>query len=276
MPDALTLVGLVALGIAVATYGTMIGAGGGFVLTPLLIILYPNLGPEVITALSLGVVSVNAVSGSIAYGHQKRIDYVAGSLFAASTLPGAFGGALIVQLIPRDAFELAFGALLMSVAVWLLLPRPNRIVTALPPRRFVRRLLTDAHGDTYRYAFDPYLGVLMGIVIGFISSLFGVGGGIILVPAMILLMRFPAHIATATSTFALMFTAGAGAAVHIAAGHYSGVLGEEGALAVGVLVGAQVGALVSLRLTGRVAVVTRLLSVALVLVALRLVTGVLL
>ena len=276
MDDLLIWLCLALLGVVVGTYGTLIGAGGGFVLTPLLILLYPDRAPEVITAVSLGVVWANAVSGSMAYAHQKRIDYTAALIFAVATLPGAIAGALATSLFPRHTFEAAFGAMLLAVAAWLLLPQPRRIVTTTP-RRYLRRLLTDSHGDTYRYAFDPMLGALFGVLIGFFSSLFGVGGGIIYVPVMILVLRFPAHIATATSTFTLMFTAGAGALVHLVAGHYDGVVPEVLSLALGVIVGAQVGAAVSDRLgrRGQVAV-TRLLSAALLVVGGRLLLGVLL
>jgi len=271
--DFLAFGGLVLLGVAVGAYGTLIGAGGGFVLTPALLLLYPGREPEVITAISLGVVFFNAVSGSAAYGHQKRIDYSSALMFAASTMPGAVLGAFLTEQFPRDAFESAFGILLITVAIWLALPRPSRVIVSQPPRRYLHRELTDHHGDTYVYSFDPYLGIAFGLAIGFVSSLFGVGGGIIYVPSMVLLMRFPAYIATATSTFTLMFTSGAGAMVHLTQGHYEDVVGEELALALGVLVGAQLGALASVRLQSRQMVVLRLLSGALALVGLRLAFG---
>jgi uncharacterized membrane protein YfcA len=273
LPEYLQWPALVILGIAVGAYGTLIGAGGGFVLTPALLLLYPGHAPEVVTSISLGVVFVNAVSGSAAYHRQKRIDYSSAFMFALATLPGAIGGALLTAAFPRDTFEVAFGVLLLTVGVWLALPRSPRVLVAEPPSRFHRRVLTDAHGDTYVYSFDPYLGVGIGLVIGFLSSFFGVGGGIVYVPAMVLLMRFPSYIATATSTFTLMFTSGAGALVHVLAGDYASVLGEELSLAVGVLVGAQLGALISLRMQGQQLTVLRLLSVALSIVGLRLALG---
>jgi uncharacterized protein len=276
LPEILAWVGLVILGVIVGAYGTLIGAGGGFVLTPALLLIYPDLAPQVITSISLGVVFFNALSGTAAYARQKRIDYLAAGIFAAATMPGAIVGALTTQLLPRSAFEGAFAVLLLLVATWLLVPRPGRILTAPPPRRYLRRMLTDARGDTYSYSFDPYLGAGLGLVIGFISSFFGVGGGIIYVPAMVLLMRFPSYIATATSTFTLMFTVGIGAFVHLLEGDYAGVVAEELSLALGVVVGAQLGALISARLAGRQVLVMRLLSAALGVVGLRLLVGALL
>jgi uncharacterized membrane protein YfcA len=89
-------------------------------------------------------------------------------------------------------------------------------------------------------------------------------------------MRFPVYIATATSTFTLVFTSGVAVLVHVVQGHYAGVVGEEASLSLGVLVGAQLGALASLRLAKHQDLVTRLLSLALILIALRLLGGALL
>ena len=201
---------------------------------------------------------------------------MAGGLFALATVPGAATGALITAHIQVDLFQTAFGLLLLTVAVWLLLPRPARLAVTPRGRRTVRRLLTDAEGDTYFYSFDPWLGFGLGLVIGVVASLFGVGGGIFFVPAMVLLMRVPVHVATATSTFILVFTAGTGALVHLLSGHFKGVELEEISLAVGVLFGAQLGAIISRHLAHHQVIVARLFSAALVLVSLRLLLGVVL
>ena len=94
MPEELIWPALILLGVVVGAYGTMIGAGGGFVLVPLLIILYPDLSPEAVTSISLAVVLLNALSGSVAYARQRRIDYKAGAIFATATVPGAAVGRL--------------------------------------------------------------------------------------------------------------------------------------------------------------------------------------
>jgi uncharacterized membrane protein YfcA len=65
---------LALLGLAVGTFGTLVGAGGGFILTPVLLVVYPELTPAQITSISLLVVFFNALSGSVAYARLKRID----------------------------------------------------------------------------------------------------------------------------------------------------------------------------------------------------------
>lgn len=82
---------LLLLGLFVGAYGTLIGAGGGFVLVPILL-LYPDESPEIITSISPAVVFFNAASGSAAYARMGRIDYRAAAVFAAATVPGAVAG----------------------------------------------------------------------------------------------------------------------------------------------------------------------------------------
>lgn len=66
---------LVALGLVVGALGTLIGAGGGFLLTPVLLLVYPHASAQTISATSLAVVFANAASGTVAYARQGRVDY---------------------------------------------------------------------------------------------------------------------------------------------------------------------------------------------------------
>lgn len=82
------------IGIFVGAFGTLIGVAGGFLLIPVLFYLYPDESPATITSITLAVAFFNALSGSIAYGRLKRIDYRSGLLFSAAGVPGAIIGAL--------------------------------------------------------------------------------------------------------------------------------------------------------------------------------------
>src|SRR5205814_8241182 len=112
------------------------------------------------------------------------------------------------------------------------------------------------------------LGVAFSFVIGFASSLLGIGGGFIHVPALIALLGFPVHIATATSHFVLAIMATVGTATHVAAGDLVDVWPRAAYIGAGAVGGAQLGARLSRRVRGPM--IVRLLVVALVLVALRL------
>ena len=95
MPDDFTLataVGLVVLSFGVGVLGTLVGAGGGFVLTPVLLLLYPRSPAQTITAISIGVVFFNALSGSLAYWRQGRTDYRWGASSLSQRSPGPCSG----------------------------------------------------------------------------------------------------------------------------------------------------------------------------------------
>lgn len=268
MPQLLEWPGLVLLGIAVGAYGTLIGAGGGFLLVPLLLVLYPGDPPELLTSISLAAVFFNAFSGTIAYVRQRRVDYLAANAFALATIPGAIAGALAVSLFPRRLFDGVFALVLLSVAVFLVVRPAARVVQRAHRRGEVTRMITDAHGDTFFYSYNIAAGVALSLVVGLVSSLLGIGGGVIHVPMMVRLLHFPAHIATATSQYVLTVTALTGTLVHLVNGELAGGYERAGALALGVVVGAQLGARLSLRI--RSSTIVRLMAVALAAIAVRL------
>jgi uncharacterized protein len=265
----LAAAGFVALGFGIGTLGTLIGAGGGFILLPVLALLFPLEPTGTLTATSLAVVAANATSGAIAYGRQRRIDYRSGIAFAIATLPGSVAGALLARSIPRGPFDTAFALVLLALALVLLRARAQG--PAAPEGRTwgrVPRTLVDAQGTVHRYHVELPLGIAISFVIGFASSLLGIGGGFIHVPALIAVLGFPVHIATATSHFVLAIMAAVGTLTHLVAGDLTDVWPRALYLAVGAVFGAQVGARLSTRVHGTV--IVRLLAGALVIVALRL------
>lgn len=271
MPEWLIWPGLVLLGVGVGAYGTMIGAGGGFVLVPVLLLLYPDDPPELITSISLAVVFFNATSGTIAYVRQGRVDFLAGNSFALATIPGAIAGALAVGYLPRSTFDIVFAVLLLAVSTFLIARPTARIVKRTTRRGEVSRLLTDTSGDSYSYSYNLVTGIVLSVFVGFLSSLLGIGGGIVHVPLMVQVLLFPAHIATATSHYVLMVSALVGTIVHLASGDLEGGYLRMAAIGGGVLVGAQIGARLSVLVRGPQLI--RLLAGALMLVALRLLIG---
>jgi len=223
---------LILIGLIVGTIGTLIGAGGGFLLMPLLVLLYPTERPEVLASISLAVVFFNATSGSIGYARQKNIDYKSGWVFVAAGIPGAIGGALVTSHIPRTAFDLWLGTLLIVIAGLMLI-----LGTIRPPKT-----AEDARASVPRPLAK---GGVLSFFVGFVSSLLGIGGGIIHVPGMVYLLRFPVHLAAGTSHFVLAFTAAAGTVAHLVNGELHTGWKRSGLLAIGAIVGAQFGARLS-------------------------------
>ncbi len=250
---------LVPLGFVLGAYGTLIGAGGGFVLVPVLLLLYPDESPEIIASIALAVVFFNALSGSLAYARMKRIDYRSGIIFSVATIPGAVLGALSTTYISRRLFDQIFGILMIAASVYLLSKSASaekmKFHHSYDPligshRRYFTRTLVDADGVAHTFSYDPVLGVVLSLFVGYVSSLLGIGGGIIHVPVLANLLNFPVHIATATSHFILAIMALTGTLVHIVTGTFAHGVRRTVALAVGVLMGAQVGAYLSNRVHG--------------------------
>jgi uncharacterized membrane protein YfcA len=259
---------LIPLGFVVGVFGTLIGAGGGFVLMPVLLLLYPSQSPETITSISLAVVFLNALSGSCAYARMKRIDYKSGLLFAAAAVPGAVLGALSTAYIPRRLFDAVFGLLLIAASIILVgRPRSQEPTAAESCSHHVSRSLVGRDGAVLAFSYNARLGVLLSFFVGYASSLLGIGGGVLHVPLLVHVLNFPVHIATATSHFMLAIMALTGTIVHIATGSFTHGVRRTIALAIGVLLGAQLGAFLSTRVHGKW--IIRSLALALCFVGIR-------
>jgi hypothetical protein len=260
---------LLALGLLAGTYGTIVGAGGGFVIIPALLLIYPDKTPAVVTSISLAVVLFNAGSGSAAYARLRRIDYRTGVAFALATVPGAVAGALATHVVPRRAFDALFGVVLIAVSTYITLrPAPGEGGGGWRPRANTYRSLTDVEGNRYSYAFNWQTGVIISFFVGLMASFLGLGGGIIHVPVMVGVLGFPAHIAVATSHFILVFTALTATLVQVASGSLASDWPKVIPLAVGAVAGAQLGARLSQRLPEKA--IVRLLAFALFTVGIRL------
>ena len=242
---------LLPLGLIVGTLGTLIGAGGGFILVPILLMMAPDADPVQITAISLAVVFLNATSGSIAYVRMGRVDLKSAGWFALATLPGAILGVLGTKAIPRESFNLVFGVLLLLASVYLLWkPESGRDPGHEPDPKHTRRELKDYEGTKHVWHFPMSVGVLLSVLVGFFSSLLGIGGGIIHVPVLNRSLNFPVHIATATSQVILGFMALVGTITHYTQGNLDGHFADIAVLGAGAVVGAQIGARLSNRLEG--------------------------
>ena len=221
-------------GLGIGGLGTLIGAGGGWMIVPLLMFGL-GFGPQQAVGTSLAVVFVNALSGSIAYMIQDRVLYRMGVVFALATIPGALLGGVLVQYLNARWFTLLFSLFLLSLAVILYKGR------AIPIASGKAQVI-----DPSRDSSLMLLGSALSCLVGVISSLFGVGGGIIHVPFLIVGLGLPVHTATATSHFVLAITSLTGSAFFLAHGDVH--LRVAAAMGLGVLLGAQAGARLSMRM----------------------------
>lgn len=240
------------LGLFVGVFGTLVGIGGGLVCVPVFILLmsdggvYPYFHTAAqITGTSLVIVLANAVSGTIAYIRQKRVFFRAAVPFAVATLPGAFCGSYIVDTFSPPELDLYYGMFVICMSVimfWNTQKKPPANVMELPAD----------------FQFNKWIGITASFGVGFVSSIFGIGGGIIHVPLMVYLLDFPVHVATATSHFVLACSAAFGVVSHFLLEHIIWI--PAICISIGAAIGAQIGAKISKKTRSKVILV--LLSLA--------------
>lgn len=268
---ATTAVLLALLGLGVGVFGTLVGAGGGFILTPVLLLVYPQSTPELITAISLVAVFFNASSGSVAYVRRRRVDYRSGIVFALCTLPGSVIGVLLANSVSRPGFDVAMGVSLTALAAWLI-RGGNRSQEHKTPG--ARRRIVDRDGNTYEYHARVRLGAILSVFVGIISSFLGIGGGVVHVPLLVTILGFPTHVATATSHFVLAWMTLVATVTHFVSGTFTDLVGlrRAASISVGIVVGAQAGARLSDQLSGRL--IQKLLAASLLILGVRLILSV--
>lgn len=261
-------------GIVIGSLGTLVGAGGGFLAVPLLLLVFGWPHPEVV-ATSLVMVTVSALVGTLLYFRQGKVDWRSGLLFALAGYPGTILGTLWTTGSAAGSFQMVLAVLLLGAAARLILRPPmqergllssEEVAAAGAPTLWSTvRSMTDATGRSYHFAFSPFKGLLASFTVAGLASAMGIGGGVVLVPVLIWI-GYPAHVATATSQFMVLLTSAGAASIHLWRGGFDPVL--AGALALGAACGAPVGARLSTRISGRH--LAMLLGATLVVVGIRL------
>jgi len=265
---------LVALGILIGTVGTLVGLGGGFAVVPLLLWLFKvgDADRSFAAATSMAAVFLNACSGTFNYGRQRRIDYAAGIAVVVTASPAAVLGAAAVMSLGERTFiyDVVFAVVAVAMAATLvggrLLAR-SRQRNRLQSSGFLvfDRSKQLADGSYLNYKLDVKRGMLTGALSGFMAGFLGIGGGIVKVPLMILFMRLPVHIATATSQFTLLFTTASATTFNVINGK---ILYDKAIpIGLGLIIGATIGARISKSVSGWF--IRLLLAFILLLVAVR-------
>jgi uncharacterized membrane protein YfcA len=244
---------IVALGGIVGLLTGMIGVGGGFLTTPILI--FYGIPPAVAVASSTTQILGTSVSGVLAHRRRKGVDYRMGAVIIVGGLLGAVAGGALFRLLQNlgqidTVINLLYVFMLGSIgtimakeaatALEILKPRPgkkparrhNPLIASLPMRwRFYRSGLY----------ISPLAPLLLGFVAGMLTVLLGVGGGFILVPAMIYLLGMSAQVVVGTSLLQILFVTAATTLIHATTTKSVDIV-LAGLLLLGSVIGAQVGA----------------------------------
>jgi len=195
---------LVATGIGVGFAGGLLGLGAAFIMTPVQYMIYTAMGIATDMAIrlafgtSLLVILPMAASGAWRHSKKGAVWWKAATIMGSCGLICAFGGATLATHLPGAALKIAFGALILASGI--------RMLTARPPQ------IKPEPKD------NPWLWVAWAIPIGIISGVLGIGGGILIMPVMVLALKFKIHNAVATSLAMMIFTSIGGLTGYIISG----------------------------------------------------------
>jgi hypothetical protein len=217
-----------------SAFGAMVGLGGGFILVPVLRLLF-GLAPAEAAGTSLILIVASGASGAFSYLMQRRVHLKIGWLIAAGGLPGGIIGAILSLHISPRAFDWILALLLIAVAIDMAWNAERRMRDR--PRH---ERIHEIKGMSYRGA------LVLGFVIGIFSSLFGIGGGVVLVPTLLYFSELPIHAVSATSQFGILLTSPVGLVVHALQRDVE--LGDVVPLVAGGLLGGPIGARLSAKL----------------------------
>ena len=165
----------IAAGFAIGAYAGAIGAGGGFLVTPALLLRFHESAPAEVTSASLVVVVITSISASLLARPEGRVDRPLALGMAVLVVPAGLLGAATTAIVPREPFALGFGLLLAALATYLVF-RPVASMRT-PPRGAWRRDFTDREGNRYVYHVPVLRSAVPNAGVGFLSSLAGIGGG---------------------------------------------------------------------------------------------------
>jgi len=199
--ELIYIIALILTGIVVGFAGGLLGVGGCFIMIPVQYWVLTSMGFDPGTSIliafgtNLAVVLPTAMSG--AYGHNKKgaVAWNAAVTMGVAGFVGALVGGYIATLIPGNYLNILFGLVILLSAV--------RMLTAKP-------LSVDA-----KPVDDVVTFLLWGIPIGLLSGIIGIGGGVVLIPVMVLALHFKMHTAVGTSTALMIFTALGGTIAYI-------------------------------------------------------------
>ena len=176
----------------------LIGGGGSIITVPVLVYVLDVPAHRAI-GMSLAVVGSTALVGALLHNHRGAVAWRTGSLFAASGIVSAFFGSKLTRLVAPSALLLLFAGLMLVVAT-VMLTRKDPADGAPPHARSVPR------------------SILAGIAVGFLTGFFGVGGGFLIVPALVLFGGLTMKEAIGTSLFVIAINCASGLLGHLSAG----------------------------------------------------------
>lgn len=251
---------LILLGGVAGLFSGLFGVGGGFILTPMLIFM--GIPPTVSVATSTNMIVASSFSGFLSHLKHKRVDVAMGNCLIVGGLGGVFLGIWIFSILQRVGqvdlmITLLYVSLLTTISILMMREARSMILA----RR--RGQTTEAHSLTLpkwvinlpwqrdfprsNVRHSIWLPVGLGALSGILVGLLGVGGGFIMIPMMIYILRMPLSVTVGTSLFQIIFITGVATILHALTTHSVDIV-----LAALLLVGSTIGAQYGVRFSHRI------------------------
>ena len=259
---SVNLVVMLGLGAAVGFLSGMFGVGGGFLLTPLLML--SGIPPAIAVATGANQIVGTSVSGTMAQWRRGNVDLQMGAVLIAGGVVGALVGVFLLKIL-REAgqaglmISLTYVFFLGSIGALMLWESVNAIRRQRAGKSISARKASQhnwIHGLPFKMRFPRsrlYISAIPPLVIGFLvgllASFLGVGGGFIMVPAMIYLLRMPTNVVVGTSIFQIIFVTAIVTLLHATLNHTLDIM-LAFLLIIGGVIGGQFGVRAGQKLRG--------------------------
>jgi uncharacterized membrane protein YfcA len=236
--------------------------GGGFLMTPLLI--FVGVPSAVAVGTEAAQIVASSVSGALAQWRRKNIDFKMGTILLSGGIVGSIMGVEVVKVLRRagqfDLFVTVSYVTMLGVVGTLMMIESINAIKQAKAGRVVASRQRGQHNWVHRLPFKMrfhrsklYISaippLILGVFVGFLAAIMGVGGGFIMVPAMIYLLRVPTNVVVGTSLFQITFVTAATTILH-ATQNYTVDVTLALLLMIGGVIGAQFGVVAGLRLKG--------------------------
>jgi hypothetical protein len=219
--NAVNILLLLGLGGAVGFLSGLFGVGGGFLMTPLLIMA--GIPPTVAAASDSNQIVAASTSGTYAHYRMGNVDFKMGTFLL---IGGVVGGTLGVQLIKvlramgnaDFVIKITYVVMLGVIGFYMFVESLQSMRQKVPERkpaepsrpsvyaRLLQALPWQMKFDKSGVTLSPLLPLILGVFVGVLAAIMGVGGGFIMVPVMVYMLRMPMHVVVGTSLFQILFT----------------------------------------------------------------------
>lgn len=218
------------IGIVAGCFGGLVGLGGGVVMIPLMVAVL-KITQHKAHGTSLFALVFTGITGAVTYGMKGSVDVVASLILAVTAIFTARMGAKFAHSLPEWKLKRAFGAFLIFAAIVLI----------------VKPYLSELYHFEIQGIAKIIILLIVGIFAGFLAGMMGIGGGTVMVPALVIILNYGQHIAQGTSLLCMVPAGAVGAYTHLKLGN---VLKELlPGLIVGIIVGTYIGSNIAHALT---------------------------